>query len=131
MAVQIFSGGTPDDYGVLTNASSEETFLGEIAECISEAVVDAFCAAPETMSSSDAKARAISGAAVEVEIILEKMVEIVLKYRGYKSEAIERKEIFSGDRFPKIGERTPAWAYEQTGYNLTGRGFAEDLSGGK
>lgn len=106
MTVQVFKerGGK---LGVLTDCQDEAEFISEFARCASEAILiagDVGNPGGEPRTWMEQANKMVDGSAPIAAELLRRAVEIVLKYRGYKSEAKERRELFAGDEFPTLGD---------------------------
>lgn len=99
---------------MLTDCEEERDFVEQFSLCASEAVVrNAFgvgnpSGEPETYDEKVKKAA--EAGAKDLAAMIHRAVEIVVKYRGYKSLAKERRELFSGDAFPSLGDETAAYS---------------------
>jgi hypothetical protein len=112
MAVQVFEerGGK---LGVLTDCQDEAEFVTEFSRCASEAILKAGDVGNPSggpRSWDEQLSKMVDGSAPVAAELLRRAVEIVLKYRGYKSEAKERRELFAGDAFPTLGDDGAAFS---------------------
>jgi len=103
-------------YGVLTDCADEKRFLKEFSyeaykfliQHAAENYLHVFVPLDDgdeqvTGDSADLVHNAVAPEDAEpLGVLLVRFVEIVSKYRGYKSGAKERKEIYSGDEFPSL-----------------------------
>jgi len=118
MAVQIFQEAK-GKFGVLTDCDEERDFVEQFSLCAAEAVVrhvhHLLDGATEMHLANQADFEtsfrpAIEPGAADLAAMLNRAVEIIVKYRGYKSLAKERKELFAGDAFPSLGDEGAAYS---------------------
>lgn len=118
MAVQIFQEAK-GKFGVLTDCDDERDFIEQFSLCAAEAVVrhahHHIDGATEMHMTNQADFEttfrpAIEPGAADLAAMLSRAVEIICKYRGYKSLVKERKELFAGDAFPSLGDEGAAYS---------------------
>lgn len=105
MTVQIFEGrnGT---YSVLTDCGTEGTFLGQLTSALAKIILEDGWRANNldgTQKAQQLEAQSLFDLQRLLVEVVEPAVEICIKYRGYKSEVKERRELFFGEDFPALG----------------------------